>query len=191
MGRYSKVQGARATRDSNYIRPWHGLAMIEQTSQGETAKDHAPFDAIELLAIHDFGDLPANNVQPESLAVPSRHRIGESFTDMIRVNSVSHAGNIAGFIKAAMDAEENPTEDDCEFVFGSGQNPLAGKVLEVKAWNVVMAKAKDDFAKEPQAKHLFTKVCYVRLVPMEEVKEIVVAAGTLDKVVPFLPDLAN
>lgn len=194
MGRYDKVGTARATRDSNYIRPFHGLAVIERTSQGETATNNAPFDAIEMLAVHDFGDLPANNVQPSNLPVPSRHRIGEAFTDMILVNSVSHAGNVAGFIMGAMGTDQNPTAKDCEHVFGSDKNPLGGKVVEIKAWNVIKKKNKGDYERDPdnaKAEWLFTKVAYVRPVELSEVAQIVAEAGTLEQVLPHLPELAE
>lgn len=149
MGLFQKIKDARASFQSNYVRPGHYIARIERVKQAKTRKDE-DFIAIEMKCIVVIDNDSGRG-----------HKVGEDMSHLLMAKNDSSIGNFKRFVMNVMEAsEEEVTEEACEHIVSDNQ-PLCGLFAEVFAKEIVTKKGTP-----------FTRIDYKRAVPKEDVKRL-------------------
>lgn len=121
MGLFKGIGDAKVL-DAVYIKPCDVLVRIDMTKVGENRKKEQ-FAFVEGTVIHCLSD--------------SEHTVGESITQAIKVTSDYFERDVKAFICSALGVDQNTDPGDidaaAEQVFESGDNPLQGTVMHLKA----------------------------------------------------------
>lgn len=161
MGLFKGIGDAKVL-DATYIKPCDVLMRIDMTKVGSNRKKEQ-FAFVEGTVIHCLSD--------------SEHTVGESITQAMKVTSDYFARDVKAFICAALgvDQDTDSAEVDAaaEQVFESGDNPLQGTVMHLKAIPITTKQGNP-----------FTKVSWKGEVTPDRVKDLL----TEGEIKRFYPD---
>lgn len=150
MGIFDDIKDAKASMDSDYVRPGEYLFRIDGAKRDKSRKGDE-FACLEMTCVHVFDD---NN--------GAGHRVGNTPTHMLMAKHDSFLGNIKAMISSIMDCDpEEIGPEQAQTVFSGVSTPLKGLVVHVLATNIKTKKNTD-----------FTRVGYKGTVSGEQLKGI-------------------
>ncbi len=146
---FSGIQAAKASMDSNYIRPGAYFLRIDRV-RVDISRKQETFMAIEMKVLHVIDDDDGKG-----------HKKDEDVTHMLMAKFDMFLPNVKAFIACALAMEaEQITEVEAMGVCGVDQ-PLTGSVVECRN-KMIMTKDGNPF----------TRVGYQRAVPAKELMDI-------------------
>ena len=192
--KYAKVSSAKPQRAANYPRPGHYLVRIDAIREDEDSKNIG-YIANEMTNVHTFADSEPGYNYVKKAPMPL-HKVGETFTDVIKSGNVAFAQRTKGLAMAV----GNLTQDDFDKEEYEGEiidqlvsedAPGAGKVLEIKVQQRIKKDSRSKAESELGENDQYTTIGYVRCVPFSEVAEILEEEGKLtkDQILKFFPDI--
>lgn len=187
QSKYASVGAARAQMSANYPRPGHYWIRIDAVEEGKNFKKE-DFIANRYTVIRVLDDSIPGFDFGRKAEMPT-NSVGESVSDVMKVNNVAFEGRVKAFAMVSCDvteagfqSEEYPGQIIDELV--SADSPAVGAVIDLKVEQVIKQNAQNKEEDQITNSDTYTKNGYVRRVPFAEVLE---AIG--DDVRRFVPDI--
>lgn len=147
---FDGIEKARASRQSNWVKPGHYIFSINKIRLGKTRKEEV-FMVVEMTVLHVYD---------------GEHRVGQEVSHMLMKKHDSFLPNVKAMIASICEVgEEDVKQEDCSRVCkddGSDEaQPLAGVVVECINQDI-----------PTRTGGIFTQVKYKGVVPFGKLKKI-------------------